>query len=135
MAFINVKLGDAQENKPVPEGEKYDLRIVKVEEKKSKKGNDMTVATIKVEDPRFPNAELINFYLLSPNDKTEPATAASFLRNNARFLQLFSVPYTDDGYDTDDLLGATANAVLAQEEDNETQGLMRNKVVLPRMKE
>lgn len=133
MAFINVKLGDAQEQKPVPDGA-YDLRIVKFEDKKSKKGNEMTVATIKVDDSRYPNAELINHYLVYPDANTKPETAQLFLRNNARFLQAFGVPYDDTGFNSDDLLGATASQVLLIQEEGD-DGVPRNKLQLPRMKD
>ena len=129
MPFIKVDLGDAQEQENVPEGS-YDLRIIKVEDKDSKSGNPMTVCTIKVEDPEYANARLINHFIVQPSKDHTPEVKAMMILNTARFLHTFNIPYTDQGYNSDDLQGATASDVLVKLEpsaDNET--ILFNRVV------
>jgi hypothetical protein len=48
-------------------------------------------------------------------------------------LTLFDIPHDEGGFDTEDLVGATARALLIQEEG--TDGVIRNRLRLPRMKD
>lgn len=135
MAFISVKLGDAKESRPVPDG-RYDLRIVKAEEKTSKaKGYKMVLCTITVEDSRYPNASPIFHNIIFPKDDTPQRTAELFKLNTARFLTAFGVPFTDEGFDDEDLSGATATGITVQLEQNEETNEPNNRLVLPRLDE
>ena len=49
-----------------------------------------------------------------------------------RFLYLFSIPHTDEGFDPQDILGATARGTLEQDE---YQGMLKNVIRLPRLPE
>lgn len=140
MAFIRVALSDAKEVSAVPEGE-YDLRIVKTEDKKSKgEGGkavrDMTVVTLRVEDPNYPNAQLLNHYITYPLASDPPETKALMLRNIARFIDCFGVPHDDNGFDSADLSGLTGHAYLGQRipENAQTKDPV-NELVLPKMKD
>lgn len=131
MAFISAKLDDTvAEPKAVPEGE-YALRIMKAERSKSKNGNDMTVVVIRVEDD--PNAALIYHYILDVTKDMPADQKAMRALELKRFLQTFGVPFQIDGYDPEDLPGATANVMLVQEEGDD--GVVRNRLRLPRLKE
>lgn len=122
MPFIKMGLKDAKEAEHVPEGE-YDLRIVKAEDKKSKAGNPMTAVTIRIEDPNYPNAQLLNHFLNYP---TGDAVADPLrLRDIARFLTLFEVAYQDDGFNSEDLVGQTARGLLTIEDGDNGQKFNR----------
>jgi len=105
-------LADVKEPEAVPEG-RYDLRIVRNEERTSDAGNSMTMITIRVEDPEYPNARLFNHCLTRlPKDHTYWDLSAQLRK---RFLKAFSIPLDGDNWDTDDLDGATANCLVVQE--------------------
>jgi hypothetical protein len=133
MGFINVALDDAKEAEVVPEGE-YDLRIIKAEDGESKKGNPMTSILIKIEDAPIPNAAPVRHWLTYPDNKTPADQRNMRLLDIKRFLTLFGVPITADGFDSEDLVGATARAYLTQEE-GDNNGEVYNRIKLPRLKE
>lgn len=136
MAFIKVALSDAKESDVVPEGE-YDLRIVKAEDKDSKAGNPMTVVMIQIVSEEYPNASPLNHFITYPSDNGSEGGNAMKLRDIARFLQVFSIPHTEDGFDTDDLQGAEGNCYLVQEEgqdkNGKANGMIFNRLNLPRL--
>lgn len=138
MAFINVAIKDAKESEVVPEGE-YDLRIVKSEDKDSKAGNAMTVVMIQIISDEYPNASPLNHFITYPSENGSEAGNAMKLRDIARFLQTFKIPYTDEGFDTDDLQGAEGTCFLDQEEgqdkNGKANGMMFNRLKLPRLAE
>lgn len=131
MAFIAQALDDAQESQPVPQGE-YDLRILKAERKESAKGNMMTAVLIKVEDPEYPNASLINHFLVDVTKDTPPNQAYMRLLDLKRFLQAFGVVYEGNGYDDEDLPGSTGRMTVDQEEND---GMVFNRLRLPKLKD
>ena len=133
MPFIVVALDEAREQEPVPEGE-YDLRVVKSENRNSKKGNPITVVTIRIEDPNFPNAQLMSEVLNYPTAAHIPETKALFLRNINRFLHAFNIPGEAKGFNSDDIQGATASKVLLTQETGD-DGVIRNKAIFPRVDE
>lgn len=130
MPFIEVALGDAKEQEAVPEA-KYPLRVVKSEDKQSKGGNQMTAVTLRIEDPNYPNAQLVNHFLVYPNSKTIDSTKDLFLRNINRFLHAFNIPGEATGFNTDDILGATAEVFLEQGPFSEEDATPVNRLRLP----
>ena len=131
MPFISVPLDDAKEAEPVPEGE-YDLRIVKAEDGESKKGNAMTTVYIKIEDSAYPNAALLRHWITYP-DKDTPADQRQMrLLDIKRFLTCFGVAMEGNGFNSDDLLGASGRSFLYQEEGDD--GNVYNRLRLPRLK-
>ena len=119
MPFIEQAVADATEGYFVDEDE-YDLRIVSVEEKDSKKGKPMLECVIEIVD--HPDAEPIFHYvnLVHPDDSEK---ARKFkLRMTRRFLEVFGVPYQDDGFDSDDLQGAEGRCVVFQQERVDENG-------------
>lgn len=138
MGFINTgkPLDDIPEEEAVPEGE-YELEIINVGEPKIKEDTRNTVITcsIRVCDPDFPNARLVSHSMVLPSEQTweqNQDTARMMMRNNKRFLRCFGVEWTADGFETEDLQGATGKCHLVQEE---YQGEPVNKLRLPRLRE
>lgn len=132
MPFISIPLKDAREQEAVPEGT-YDLQIVKAEDKDSKKGNPMTAISIKIRSADYPNAMLVNHFLLHPHKGMEPDQVARSLRDTKRFLTVFGIPFEGDGFNTDDLQGATAECLLEQETGDDD--VVRNRLRLPPLKD
>lgn len=139
MPFIDVPLSDAKEGKPVPEGE-YELRIISAEREISKAAKErgeedpnMTHVMIVIEDGEYPNALPMHEYLLDVSEDDEESIKNMRELNIARLLQVFDVPYEANGYDSDDLPGATGRCLVilapAQGQYDE-----RNELRLPRLK-
>jgi hypothetical protein len=131
MGFIKQPLNDAKEPEAVPEG-MYDLRIHRADEGKSKAGNDMVTVLIKIEDSQYPNASLIRHWITYVSKDTPPDQRQMRLLDQRRFLQAFSVPYQEDGFNTEDLQGQTGRMMVKQEEGDD--GTVYNRLVLPRLK-
>jgi hypothetical protein len=131
MPFINVALDDAKEAEAVPEGE-YDLRIVKSEDGESKKGNAMTTVYIKIEDNSYPNAALLRHWITYPDRDTPADQRQMRLLDIKRFLTCFGVAMEGNGFNSDDLIGATGRSFLYQEEGDD--GNIYNRLRLPRLK-
>ncbi len=94
----------------------------------------MTTVVIKIDDfENYPNAEQIYHYLVWPDDTVDRESRERTIRNNKRFLHAFGVPIQDGGFDTEDLLGATATMMVGQEEGDD--GVIRNRLRIPRMKD
>lgn len=134
MAFINAKLDDSvKEGEIVPEGE-YDLRIVKASRKETKKGDrEMTVVVIKIDDPEYPDAPPIMQYLVDSKSGDDSDQVRMRSVELKRFLQAFGVAMQADGYDDEDLPGATAKCMVVQEEGDDK--VIRNRIRLPRLRE
>lgn len=131
MPFIPLAMNDVKENEAVPEGT-YDLRIVKVEDGKSKAGNTMTTVVIRIEDAAHPNASPIRHWLTYPDDNTPADQRQMRMLDIKRFLALFEVDLTPDGFDSDDLNGAVARCLVTQEEGDD--GNIYNRLRLPKLK-
>lgn len=133
MPFVKLALDDTKEPETVPEGV-YDLRIVKAQDTESKKGNPMTVITIRIEDAGIKNAAPVIHYMTYP-DADLPDDQKNFrLLDIKRFLAVFGIPFDPHGFDTDALQGATAQKVMLVQEEGE-DNVHRNKLRLPRLKE
>jgi hypothetical protein len=144
MAFIKQAMSDAKEANAVPEGE-YDLRVVKSERKEFKSGREGYALQIAIEDRDFPNAGLIFHNLMLTKDDDKDTTRNMILLGQRRFFECFGIAYEDDGFDDDDLEGATGRCLVtkvnAQKEDPKNPGKyidipgeFRNELQLPRLK-
>lgn len=129
MPFIKQALSDAKEQTVVPEGE-YDLKIFSAVEKDSKKGDPMVQIIIGVESSDYPNAKSVFHHLMMVKDDDDEQTVDRKLRGQRRFLNAFSIPSEDDGFDTDDFAGCTATLRVKQQE-NKDNGEISNVLVLP----
>ena len=132
MSFIKIALDDVKEGEYVPEGV-YDLRIIKANDTESKKGNPMTVVTIRIEDAPIPNALPVQHYITYPDENTPAEQRQMRLLDIKRFLTLFDVPFDANGFESEDLLGQQAKGHLTQEEGDD--GIIRNRLRMPRLKE
>lgn len=132
MGFVKVQLDEVKEGQVVPEGE-YELRIIKVEDGESKKGNMMTTVLIKIEDAGIPNPNVIRHWLVHPTSDLPPDQKQMRLLDIKRFLTLFGVAFDRGGFDSDDLLGQTAKCEVRQEEGEDKE--IYNRLRLPRLKE
>jgi len=129
MAYVKIDLSKTKEPECAAEGE-YSLRIVKaVDTETKKKGEPMTVLTIRVEDAG-PNVAAFNHYLLYPNGGEYDAMRSLEIK---RLLTIFDVPYDGEGFDSQAMVGQEARCLLVQEQGDD--GIIRNKMRLPRMKE
>ena len=133
MAFIEIDLGGVKEAEAVPEGT-YDLRVAAFDLMKSKKGNDMYKAVIIIEDERYPNAKPMSEYLTLPGKDHDEAARAFLLRSLKRFLAVFGVPFEANGFNDEDVVGATGHCLVVQDEPDEN-GEIWNSLRAPRLKE
>lgn len=128
MPFISIPLNDVKEPKAAPEGE-YDLRIIDAEDTESKKGNPMTVVKIAIEgQDSYP----VRHYITYPTgeDADQDRMKALEIR---RFLDCFGIAFDENGFNTEDLVGATGRSLVIQEEADD--GNVYNRLRLPRLKE
>lgn len=128
MAFIKESLDDVVEPKPAAEGE-YDLKILKAEEKESKKGRDMVQMLIGFDDgtdaPPFP------FFLLGWSDSDDEDQIRMRKLEAKRFCAAFNVP---EDFEATDLIGEVARRIFVKQEVGD-DGITRNRMVLPRLKD
>jgi hypothetical protein len=140
MSFIQMgeEFKNAHESPIAPEGE-YDLRCgeptVDME-----KGWVMVPLQFVNEDyqPFVHFINLVNAERDAQRDQEkghEPGTTSRGKSLfNKRFFHLFSIPYSEDGFDTDDIMGATARAGISQEERRDGKG-PQNTLRVPRLPE
>lgn len=131
MPKFKLELDDVQEAVLVPEGE-YELQIVTVEDTESKKGNEMTRIGIKVLDADVPNPNLVNHWIVYPNDSTPADQVQMRLLDIKRFLHCFGIDAPDGEIDSEEFKGATGRATIIQEEGDD--GNTYNRLRLPRLK-
>jgi len=133
MPFIKIALDDAAEQEPVPEGE-YELQIIKADDGESKKGNQMTTVMLKVMDPpaSCPNPAIIRHWITYPDMDTPADQRNLRLIDIKRFLTVFNIQMTEDGFDSDDLVGSTGRCFVYQEQ-SENNDEIYNRLRLPRL--
>lgn len=132
MSIIQQAVASAEETQVVPEAE-YELEVLSGEyvEKSKSSGNPMVVALIKVTNP--PDGitpDLIRHYISLVNQDDDEDQKAQKLRQQRRFLECFGIPFTDEGYDTEDFSSATGMAFVKLNEGDD--GVVRNVVVPPK---
>jgi hypothetical protein len=146
MGFIKQAIADAKESEAVPEGE-YDLRIISAVLHKKKGTEDGDIygsvkCVIGIDSADHPNAAPFQHYVpLVTGEEDDAGKVNMKLVMQRRFLELFNIPYEDDGFDPDDMPGATCTGKLGQEmveEGANGQKLEspypRNNLILPRLK-
>lgn len=139
MSFIKVgaNLDDVPEESAVPGNAEYDLTIISSDGPKKSKKSDRQIINLglRVDDANYPNAKLVNHTIVFPTEEDyeeEPDKARMMLRSMKRFLHCFGIEWTDEGFNGEDLEGATGRCVLVQDE---YEGEINNKLRLPRMRE
>lgn len=118
MPFIAAPVADATEDELVPEAE-YDLTIESCEEQESKKsGKPMLMCLITIDNPpaNITTPAPIFHYVSLPDPDDEPKTSRFKLRMIRRLLNTFNVAFEDNGFDSDDLVGAKGTCLVTQQE-------------------
>lgn len=131
MAFRRVPMARGEEQRVAPAGE-YKLVIRKVDAKKTKKGADMDVFLVAFADE--PNYMPFSHFVTFPSEDDQYLEMR--VRDIRRLCHVFDVPYTDEGYDSDDFLGAegTCNVEVEVYEAEGKEPRESNRLVLPRVK-
>lgn len=138
MPLIEADFSQDYEDKPAPEG-KYDLRIRSAKEQLSKGKADQVLCLIDIEgaDGTAPIFHYLTFPLSKKQAQernVEPDDEKKFrdkMRFITRFLDLFEVPYEANGFNTEDLVGASAKDVDITQEEGFEGGGPTNSIKLP----
>lgn len=132
MANIKAAFNEAPEEQLAPEAN-YDLRIVNKEWGTSKSGRQMLTVLIRAEGGNY--APFYHWLVFpSQEDWQEDSEKAKrMLRGIRRFLAVFNIKETADGFDDDDIDGATGRCILTVERDD--TGNEHNRLRLPRLRE
>ena len=126
-------LDDVPEEAAVPGDREYDLEVVSVSEpyEKEDSGNTVIPLALRVIDPDYPNAKLVNHWLVIPGESSAPETQEMMLRGLKRFAHCFNLNW-DDEIDPETMLHATGKCVL---KEDTWEGDKLNKLQLPRIRE
>lgn len=131
MGFINLNLGDVKESKSVPNG-KYRLVIASFEEGESReKKTPQLKFSINIEG--HDDAMPVTHYVPLASNKDDAKAAAFKNLLLARFLALFKIPHSADGFNPEDAIGCSADAELQLGEPNDS-GDTYNRLVVPKLK-
>ncbi len=134
MTFLQVGgLGDAKEPQLLPET-KTTLLVEDVHTYESDKGRTITRLRHNVEDERYPDCNAVMHWLSHPMGDDEPETAKLLTRGIKRYLVMAGIPFEAEGFSEEDLYGASFEANVIQDE-NEESGEIFNKIVVPRLPE
>ena len=121
MPEVRIDLTGIPEQAPVEPGT-YTLRCTKCTVETSRSGKPMIVAIFEVLDDSgmpIPTAESVFHRLMLVDDEAAPDTNLLRMRLLKEFLEAAGVPYTSEGFHTEDAVGATCVAILGQEETPE----------------
>jgi len=131
MGFINMDLGGAVEPKPVPGGTKYDLVVSDQEphhnDKSGKDSIKVTIGIVGHED-----APSIRQFLSLPHPTDGDASRNFKLLMIKRFLSAFNIPFEDNGFNPEDLVGAKGLVELGLETSDDGK-YTQNTLVLPKL--
>lgn len=135
MPFIPLNLNEVKESKPVP-ANVYDLVVLEAEEAKSKNGFPQFVVTIGIEGHE--DAPNVKHYASIPTPDDEPDKMKGKMLFLQRFLAMFDIHVSPDGFDTTalcgELRGARARGQLTLTEPDE-QGNVYNRLNPPKLKD
>lgn len=143
MSFIQLNgMNDTKELTLAPDGE-YSLVISRAEIKDSKNspGRDVLHVRIEFED-HDEYAGFMNYVAFpsrkidieqNPNgEKAGQEKYDNMMRGLKRFLHLFSIS-VDEGFDTEDLQGATCIAAVTQEAQEDDETRINQRLIVPKM--
>lgn len=122
MPFINSKAASAVEPQTQPEGV-YDLVVKKADIHRGKESGKDSIRTI-IGIEGVPNAADFFHYVPLVHEEDDEEKANNKLLMQKRFLAVFNIPFNDDGFNTDDFIGAAGRGYLKVEPDN--NGIDRN---------
>ena len=134
---IPINLNDYKEATIAPIG-KYEFVITACEETRTKeKGKpQFRISLGFVGKPEFQN---LTHFVGIPSDLDEPDAASFKGLLLKRFVTLFKLPVSKDGFDTEklamEMVGATANADVTLSEPDPSSGNVYNRLMVPRVKD
>ena len=132
MSFIELNgMNEAKEPELAPEGE-YQLTLTNPEAYVNEKGRD--IVKVRVEFTDYPEYQSFMHWIAMPSKKLDDEKVYnSLLLGVKRFLNLFGIP-ADNGFNVEDLQGATAVAKVIQETSDDGEHV-NNRIIVPRIRE
>jgi len=129
MSFIEITgMDEVQEPQLAPEGQ-YDLRITYAQDYVNDKGTPLVRCSIAFDGhPEYAN---MNYWIVLPQEDLDQDANTKRILAVKRFLVLFNVPF-ENGFNVEDLLGATGTAFVAQSEADE-DGNIYNELRVPKI--
>lgn len=135
MAFITVPMDKGKEQTVAPEGE-YEMVVRKVITDKPSKAGKPMIRCLMAFVGRPDLSPFTHFINLPVPEDSEDMVAAR-VRDVRRFCSAFNVPVHDNGFDSDDLPGASGWCRVSVEtvERGSGETFESNRLLLPRVKE
>lgn len=109
----------------------HEIRIVKATHGPGKTDPNKFRTEVILDCPSVPDAQGIFHYISDRNPDGDPKSEAFKNLKNKQFFSHFGIPYDDDGYDLDDMLGKTAMTKTKLVVDD--QGRKNVNLVLPEL--
>lgn len=135
MAFIDMKLGEVQEPKCVPGGQRYNLTIADAKINPPKSADKGATIEVNIGINEHPTSPNVRHFISLPRAGEKPSTTEFKKLMLKRFLVQFNIPHNDDGFEVADFAGATTNALLSETSpDDSTQGVIYNRLELDKLK-
>ena len=131
MSFIEITgMDEAQEPELAPEGQ-YDLRITHAEDYINDKGTPLVRCSIAFDGkPEYQN---MNYWVILPKGEDQEQDQKRII-NVKRFLTMFGVPF-ENGFEIEDLFGATADKANVSQSDADEEGNIYNELRISRLKQ
>lgn len=129
MSFVDLgtEFGDAQESEVVPEG-RYNLTARDIEYTNTSEKHNIRVIVVH-DDAPIENAAPIFHYLALPKKGDDDEKRKVKMLMTKRFLHWFNVPYEGNGFDMNDIPGASASMMPVGQDTYE--GRTKNTLELP----
>lgn len=136
MSFIEVALDESvKERSAVPEA-RYPLVVLDFSDKESGKGSAMLTIVHEIEGE--PDAAPVKHWITLPTKGDDADTIRMKQLGMKRYLTMAGIPFEENGFDTDDLIGASFDADLSCdliEEDKDGNPIDRpyevNRIAVP----
>lgn len=131
MSFITVGLGEGvKEPEALPEA-KYALQIADVQTGAAKSGAPMF--TLIINFLEFPDAPSIWHYVVLPKEDDDEKAVSFKLLNLKRFLTVVGIPFSDEGFNDEDLMGAMFDCDVGVGEPTPEYPDLKNELRLPKL--
>lgn len=128
--FISANLGGVNEPQPIAEGRNL-LRVVNVQSKTSRNSGAPMIQVMHEVDGE-PDAAPIFHHLVLPKDDDEPDKVQFKLLNIKRYLHMAGIPFSEDGFNQEDLMGAEFEADVTFE-SGDGERPPSNQIQVPRL--
>src|SRR5258706_10833220 len=115
-----MNVGDVREPKAVPAG-RYDLIISEAKVNPAKSADKGQTIEVSIGIQGHLDAPNIRHFISLPRSGEEEKTTAFKKLMMKRFLEQFSIPYNDDGFDVQDFAGHEANCEVGLSDPEESK--------------